>query len=402
VQKKIKHIDLFQGLGFHDKFAKPGPFWDTRLKTKDGDMETISLSQHLKDLNQEEFKLSRYSFAENDKDSTRPLRNSSAPSQALNALISQNEDLSARLKISLQKLSESETQYYKLKQMYDEDLEKHSLMKDQMLVWKEKEKIWHEKNSQLLSELEDLKARFPELEKMEEKLKRFERYQHKIKTNVKPYIQQLKDYISHLTDQVKLLQRDVDSRDAFIADLQKKNLNHREEQSLEIQRLERKLNETLSARDEEVQFLKAEISILNENLLDKEEKEQKLQRALVRIDELENIVISQKRNKEESVTRLRLEKSQLHEEFSSLQRQNFELQLKVGDLENEIKHGQKDNAQLRSELSDTKNQLESLRYLWSQKSEENENLKSRLMALEKMNSELSQKLTELRRGPAQL
>jgi DNA repair exonuclease SbcCD ATPase subunit len=375
---------------------------DLRPNTKDGTMDMDIFPDLMK-----EMKLAQSDFQEEKP--RRELKTHSSPnlpnslkSLSYEALVAQNDDLASRLKVILHRMHQVEQANHDLSEQFSQLRSDHSAIQDQMLVWKEKELLWKHKNEILSAELARFHQRFPELEAQEEKIRRFERYQDKVKTQIKPYIQELKAYAQSLGDQLALVQRDLDQRDQTIAQLNDRLQSERDQAYLEIERLSQTQVKLISEFEEERQFLKAEVISLKESLQIAEEKAERLDRALLRQDELENMVIAYQRNKEVFEQELRSELNVTRNEASLQQKQNFENNLRIKDLEAQSQEKIQALEEKKNQVTQLEEQLQSLRHLWLQKNEENEKMTLQLRTLEKLNFELSKQLSESRRTAAQL
>lgn len=327
--------------------------------------------------------------------------NEIAKSTSLETIISQNDDLMARLKVTLRRLTVLENENEELKQEHQQTTRSYQALSDQILIWKEKEKQWKGRCQSLEQELTLLKQRFPELEKMEEKLHRFERYQEKVKTQIKPYIQQLKNYAESLHEQIKELNTEVESKDFKIQDLSRQNIFLSENFEVFKINFESQQARIIEEFEKEREYLLNEIKSALEQNTKLSEKADRLDKSLAKQDELENLVISLRRSKEEAQLKFDIELNELRSQISAIKMQNIESTIKIEDLSKEKESLEKQlmEAQLKSSSNDE--QLVSIRYLWKQKSEEVEHLKMSLQSLEKINLDLSQSLRQLRTTPAQ-
>jgi hypothetical protein len=100
-------------------------------------------------------------------------------SNTVEALIAQNEDVTARLKIALRRMQMLEDENAQLQQDLTATKIAHSSTSDQMLVWKEKEKIWKERNEKAEEALQAFRDRFPETLRMEAKQKKHQKFSTK-------------------------------------------------------------------------------------------------------------------------------------------------------------------------------------------------------------------------------
>jgi len=327
--------------------------------------------------------------------------------------MAQNEDLVAQLRVTLNRLSSIELLNQQLQENFDAARSQSSAVFDQLLIWKEKSKIWKEKELALerthqndlknfTIEIDILKQKVMQLEHCQEDLARYQKYHEKVKTSVKPYIQKLKSYAKSLFEQTQSLNSQVIEKDLKINVLEA-SLNSLKDQSIKREEIFlAQKNELIDMFELERTALKKELSSLqnqNEVLI---EKTRQLDRSLERQDELENLIVALRRSKEDSELKKQVEVSELKSKNSSLGQSLHHLELENGDLRSDLQLSQNNLKSLEVRCQETEEQLTSLRYLWSQKSQENEKLKMSLNGLEKINSELSQKLKILRNTEAQL
>lgn len=318
-------------------------------------------------------------------------------SASVQTLFAQNEDLMARLKVTIQRLNSTEEENQTLNEEFNDLRKSFSALSDQMLVWKEKERIWKEKNSHLESEVNAFNKRFPDYKNMEARIERYQRYQEKVKNQIKPYVQQLKGYAQSLHEQILGLNREIEFKESNISDLKHQIMAVKEKLEMQIQFYEINQNDLVSNFEKERSSLLAEIRSLNESNQALEMKAQKLDRSLERQDELENLVVALRRSKEEfqsSVeTELETTKMLSSEQKASLQ----EKDLMIEDLKKNLESLKDKMSMTENKKDELQEQLTSLRYMWTSKSEENEKLKISMASLEKINLELSNKLNNLRK-----
>ncbi len=322
-------------------------------------------------------------------------------STSLETLLSQNEDLMARLKVTVRRLTLLENQNEELKQSYEEVSRSYQALSDQLLIWKEKENQWKGRTQSLEAELTTFKTRFPEYQQMEEKLHRFERYQEKVKTQIKPYIQQLKEYAESLHEQIRDLNSEILDRDTKIQDLQRQNQFLTENFEVFKLNFENQQSRIIEEFEKERIHLLNEIKLLQEQNTLLSDRADRLDKSLERQDELENLVIALRRSKEEISIKYEIETCEIRSQLSQSKNQNIENTLKVEDLKNHIEQLERQLAEAQLRTTSNDEQLASIRYLWKQKSEEVEHLKLSLQSLEKINLDLSQSLRDLRTNPAQ-
>ncbi len=318
-------------------------------------------------------------------------------SGTVEALISQNEDLMARLKVNLRRMTTLEDENRALQQDVKDLNLSYSSVSDQNLIWKEKELIWKEKHKQLESEVRTFQERFPEYQRLEAQVEKLKRYQDRVKSTIKPYLQNLKGYAQALHAQVQGLNQELNVKDAQAIELQNKIQALKDDRDQLARFYEMNQNSLIESFEKEKGSLQKQLEVLNENNQALEQKTQVLDRCLERQDELENLVVSLRRNKEDFQKEVQTELEHLRSTSREMKGRLTENQLTIIDLQAEreqLKAQVQSHLASREELDE---QMTSLRYMWTAKSEENEKLKLSLASLEKLNLELSSKLNDLRK-----
>lgn len=322
-------------------------------------------------------------------------------SSTVENLISQNEDLMARLKVALRRLSLMEVENQKLTEDANKARLSQSSVTDQILIWKEKDGIWKHKVDQLEKEkdiqAEKARALAQKVQTMTSELTRHVKYHERIKTQVKPYISQLKEYSRTLEVKNQQLESTSESREALLRDLRHQIIEVTKNSRYQVEASEKKAQEMVQHYESQIDTLTHQLTQLQEVQEDLELKSLKLHTALERQDTLENEIVTLRRSKEDMKTRFENDLNRQAERLIELTKQNQKLGVEHADLQirvvedaQKIEKLERDNLQLQE-------QLESLRYMWSAKNEEHEKLKVAAQALERLNLELSQKLNELRR-----
>jgi hypothetical protein len=330
-------------------------------------------------------------------------RNPTAPSRSatIEALMNQNEDLMARLKVALRKSADLEETLANLRTEQTDTIERFNSQNDQMLVWREKENFWKTKNLSLEKEVDTLKSRFPDLISMEASLARLRKYQERVKTQIKPYVQDLKRYANSLQSEIQNLQSELARQESINAELNLKLQENRERSEDEKASLFKIQNQIVNEFEQERALIQGELKGLKEINVELEFRTQRLDQALLRQDELENTVIALRRSKEEIFFDLQKKNEDTQSENSSLRGQNTELQMRLEDRVQLCQSQATEIQNLNARMGQLEEQLATARFLWTQKNEDLEKLKISQAGLEKLNLDLSQKLTELRKTPAQ-
>lgn len=320
-------------------------------------------------------------------------------SSTVENLISQNEDVMARLKVSLRRLSLLETENQKLSEDSHKARLAQSSFTDQLLVWKEKDNLWKQKFDQLEREkeiqAEKLRALQEKVHSMTADLTRHEKYHERIKAQVKPYISQLKEYSR--TQDLKLheLEGGQAHKEALLRDIRHQIIEVTKNSRYQIEASEKKSQEMIQCYEEQIQNMSKELQVLLQAQEELEAKTLKLNNALERQDALENELVTLRRSKEDLKHRLEKDIERLQGRQSELTRQNQKLGVEHADLQIRVVEDEATIQKLERENRQYLEQLESLRYMWTAKNDENEKLKVAISALERLNLELSQKLNSL-------
>lgn len=322
-------------------------------------------------------------------------------SSTVENLISQNEDLMARLKVSLRRLSHIEIENQKMTEEAHKIRLAHSSFSDQVMIWKEKDSRWKQKLNEIEREkeiqTEQLIALKEKVQIMNTDLIRHEKYHERIKNQVKPYITQLKEYSQTQEIKIKDLEESLAHKEAQVRDIRHQIIEVTKNSRFQVEATEKKSHELIKYYETQLESMKAELQKLQNSQDELEIKSLKLNAALEKQDTLANEVITIRRSKEELKERLTNELQQIQHRQSELSRQNQKIGVEHADLQIRVVEDQEKMQKLEAENREQFEQLESLRFMWTAKNEENEKLKMAISALEKLNIELSQKLNELRR-----
>lgn len=321
-------------------------------------------------------------------------------SSTVENLISQNEDLMGRLKVALRRLSAIEMENQKLTEVARKATLSQTAVRDQFMILKEKDQVWKNRTDILETEKNILTEKCKALEEktasLSASVERFQKYHDKVRTQVKPYIAQLKEYSRSLQEKVDNECRVTNQNLALIADLRNQIIEITKVSRQQIE-IETKKNQDLTSFYEaQIDSIQKEVEVLREIRKDHDFKTLKLNKALERQDWLENEVIQVSRSKDELKNRLEEEVQNLQTRILELNRQNQRLGIEHSDLQIRVVEDSQEMQKLRSENEQLREQLESLRYMWSAKNDETEKLKSALGGLEKLNIELSQRINSMR------
>jgi len=321
-------------------------------------------------------------------------------SSSVESLISQNEDLSTRLKVALRRLALFENENQKLSDDAQRARLSQTAVADQVLIYKEKDGLWKSKLQQAEKQkevqTEKATALAAKVQKLEMEVERYHKYHDRIKTQVKPYIHQLKEYSRGLEEKNQQLSRESSRSDAQLSDLRFQITEVTKASRMQIELHEKKSQELIQFYEQQIENQVSEITHLNSMNQELEIKSIRLNKALEKQDELENQVVEIMRSKEEIKARLEQEVLRLQDKTSELSRSNKRLEIEHADLQELAISNETQIKTLQKEKQDLNEQLDSLRYMWNAKVEETEKLKSAIQSLERLNVDLSQKVNELR------
>lgn len=322
-------------------------------------------------------------------------------SSTIENLISQNEDLMARLKVSLRRMSILETENQRLTEEANKARLSQTSISDQLLVLKEKDGMWKQKIDQLEKEKEiqgeKVKAYQQRMEYTSAELARYIKYHDRIKNQVKPYISQLKEYSKTQEIKIREIEGSLANKEAQLRDLRHQMIEVTKNSRYQVEASEKKAHEMIQFYEQQIEGLQREVQILHKVQEELEIKSIKLHAALERQDILENEVVTLRRSKDELVARFDREIQNQQERMSELIRQNQKLGVEHADLQVRVVEDSETIKKIQKENFQLTEQLESLRFMWNAKNDEHEKLKSAASALERLNLELSQKLNEMRK-----
>jgi len=308
---------------------------------------------------------------------------------SLESMISQNEDLSSRLKVLIRRFADLEKKHNEVLSI-NENLSRISTShKDQILVWKEKENLWKQKILKLENQINYIKEKFPDFERLETKLQSYKKYHQKVQTVVKPYVKQLKLFIQNLHLQIQSLNTDHEKqrneiyRLEHLVKLEKENYEQLVRQSdLEKSQLNEFFAQQVKDLSEQNQNLANRNNILETNMKHHDRLQAKL-------TDVENMNVALVRNKDSFEEQLRLEMADLRNSTHSLQQANMQLKLDLDDKNTRIVELQSELKMMDQKNSELENQLSSLRHQWQKQNETLEKLTEKNKTLERLNLDLS-------------
>lgn len=327
-------------------------------------------------------------------------------SSTLESLLSQNEDLMARLAVALRKVHELEENAVAQEQDKKSLQTRLATLKEQYLILSEKDKSATERSLKQYQENVTLKTQGEKIETLyaelyaqaralQARVVRLERYRRRIKRIMPRYQKDSK--------RIALLEREVSEHKSRLID---QAVALREENVAKVSALENKLEtvkremsaehmRTINAYEVKLAEALSEIQALKPRALDRDQiYEKHLQ--------LENQRIFDQRQFEQSradndllITRLKQETASLRQELKDALVDREAQLTEVTRLTAEVPHLQERNQNLLE-------QVESLQALWNQKQREIEQMEEKNKSLQKLNQSLSITLNQQRKEIHQL
>lgn len=311
-------------------------------------------------------------------------------SSTIETLISQNDDLMARLKVSLRRLSILETENITVKNEF-------SAVQDQLLIQQEKEFIWKQKFTELEKKYSELAGSPFNQENLRKVLNRYMRYQNRVQNFVRPMIDQMKHNLLKLEVQKVQLEKDHGRLNLRFQHLEEQfNIVSRQGVNMRSQ-FEKNQHDLINLFEKERADFTSQIRELKTQNEDLNQKCALLDRTLERLDHIENMNIELERSKSNLKTELDFRMEESLDQIKKIRQDLTHFKCLSADLQEKHQELKALCEKQKLESEGAQEQLASLRYQWTQKQEENEKYKMTIHSLEKLNVDLSQKLNQLRK-----
>jgi chromosome segregation ATPase len=315
---------------------------------------------------------------------------------SLQSLIQQNEDLTIRLKMAIQKMASLEDDNEQLSVTQRKLENTVQALSDQLLIWKEKERLWQERFNKSEFKLAELKRDMPDISDLKNELNRYYRYHEKVKNQIKPYIQQLKEYARGLSEHIKSLNTEIDRKEFDNRNLVDKLATVEKELASHLTTNAKMIDDMKTYYETELVSYKSESVHLREALIVAENRCQNLDQALERQDDLLNQNILLKRQLEASKEAHQSDTEGLRQSLQMARSEILQKSARADEQESQLKRATSELEQKDHQLREIQEQMSSLRFMWNEKCDELEKMKLAASALEKLNVELSLKLKEAR------
>ena len=355
---------------------------------------------------------------------------SSLPSEvlrsgAVESLISQNDDLMARLSVSLRRISLLEEKLHNYDKVHHQVKFHYDNLKDQVLLLKEKSKLATDKKEATEEQLKSLKEQVKVLEinyadiytsskdkeqdfhsklnQLGRRLQRFLRYRkhiqrasRQVKRHYADLLEENRVQKQQLIDKTVSLEGKVSKEQFTQRELAKKlseSTQYIQNQKREFEDNQKRLTEgyegQILQRDRELQELRK----LNTSLERRCEEIDKLYDENVK---LQNQIIFSQRKQDELKTQKETELSQLQQNLSHFRSESKSKTLKIDSLTKEMGEIKTENSRLKENQQKLEDQVESLQCLWKDNQSQLEEQQEKNTALQKLNQQLSTSMNELR------
>lgn len=309
-------------------------------------------------------------------------------------LLSQNEDLMARLKVSLRRLNFVENENAVVRAENDQLRASQISTQESREIWLEKEQNWKAKGNTLEEQNLILKEKTRVLEA---NVQRLEKYHNQVRTHIKPRLVELKEYANQMEAKVESMTDESHRREALISDLRNQIVEVSKNARYQVEQNELRVHELIDSYEKSLKQTQKTLETLKERNEHLEPLVARTQRAEARADQFENELIEFKRHREERERTFETSTRAWHEKVQTYTNENTRLNLENEDLKAKVMGDYEQIQKLEQTRLDQQQQLESLRFLHNNKLEECERLKMALATLERLNVELSTRLNQTTR-----
>lgn len=317
-------------------------------------------------------------------------------SATIENLISQNEEMMTRQRVTLRRLATLEDLNQELQNENFQAKNQILNYADQVQVLKEKDGAWKAKVDELEAEKEKLALIAKEYENIQVEIERHRKYHDKIKYQVKPYIQSLKVSRDLAQKELDTIRNQIHLKDTQVKEMREQMKEVLRQAKNQVDDMQRQKQGLVEHFENQIQSLKDDKAHLEKSFHDLKNKLHNMANALEKKAELENRVIELDRSKQEMKSQLEAETLRLQGRVNELESLKTRFEIENEDLKNHIQSEHTSRLRMEEEVIQLRRQMESLRFMWNQKNEESERQRKSLEALEKLNYSLSQKIEEVR------
>ncbi len=333
----------------------------------------------------------------------------------MESLISQNDDLMARLNVSLRRISLLEEKYTDAKTETGTVRAKYDNLRDQVLILKEQAKVLADRNreisdktkregqgqQELKEQIKLLEVRYAELftasrerhAKLEVEIARADR----VVTRYQKYRAGIRRALIFIREEIKTLRSKRSVQDATILDL-RKNLQESTTYITEQGKEHKNAVIGLTATYEtQIKGLQSEIDMLVEQNKTLGARSQELDRIQSEKIRLENDLIITERRIEDLQMQSSAEINDVQKALARYRNDCKELSIDLDDRNRSVEVLTNENAAFTSERAAMTEQVETLQLLWRDQQNQVEKLNEQKSALQRLNQELSVTVNENRR-----
>ncbi|MGE3758347.1 MAG: hypothetical protein AB7H97_11355 [Pseudobdellovibrionaceae bacterium] len=298
-------------------------------------------------------------------------------SSAVESLLSQNEDLTARLRVTLQRLVSTEAENYQQRSQIESLQKQAQALQDQILVNREKQVLEKAREDSVEKQVLSLKRQlditqmeYAEMRIAGQKIKfslfLLQKYRERIQKWVGPAFKKSRIQLSQVREALS-------QRESMVQSLREQILEVSKTALRQVAEAQKQHLELVEYNEGERKTWVSQNELLKNINLNLESKIEKLELESEKHDAIQNKNIALERTQDETQKRLT-------SEIQILQKSEAHLKLELQSLASQVHSLTAQN----QELKNASLQLESTRYLWKEKCEELEKLQAAYSALEKL------------------
>lgn len=341
-----------------------------------------------------------------------PQDSQSLKSRTVQTLLSQNQDLMARLTVALKRNIELEQKAEHQEDAYQRLQTQADSVKDQNEILSEKMKQADFEIGRLLDETSSLEKKFAELytayqdkithiQTLSYRLHRFLKYKKKIRFLVRPFIQNLKFKIEALHHESIQLKEDILKKNETISELKTKLQESFEHIQKITQNFEKDQLQLVQYHENRFSEISQNFEALQANYANANSKLSEQKKLIEELKENESSLQNKAVYYERQFTDLDIAHKALTQEYESEKKNNSQriqmLELQNQELSQKYAETLAAKNKLAQENQTLTDQLQSVQLLYQDNYQRTEDLKKMIEAQEQMNRELSQSLSEQRK-----
>lgn len=319
-------------------------------------------------------------------------------SATVETLISQTEDLSARLKVQIRRNAVMERRALELEENTKNQEKQVFNLQQQLEIVSEKESTHTDKIKNLEATLSHYKS---EVELLEVRYAEQTQFQRAESANYSSKITDLEKQVAELSRLLPLEKENFKLADenSFFKTKIEELCNHLQNKESEIRDLKEhtiKLESYLNEKTSENTHLKKQFETQSLEMKKQIDIHNKI---IEEKSELENIIILKDREKEHSVSTITNELMTHRQELKQIQMAYRSLQSERTQIESQLRSSEESLNSLSKDNSDLEKQIQNLQSLWYKLQAEFEKERTKTTALTKLNRELSVELQRTKTSP---